>query len=125
MHFGSNATSRIVGRDPLSPTKSFRFDINGYFKGIKEEKSPKQECYFLKDDKSARTRNTEDNSQREGVSQKFSETTCFKDLMNQELGLSSLLLDAKSSKKCIETNETKYSKSAFEGLKENRLRTTQ
>jgi hypothetical protein len=86
---------------PTSPSKVLKFDINGYFQSLKSTHSPKQELYFLKENVSARTKTTEDNSFKDTLSQRFTETTCFKELLNKDLGLHTLLKEARSSKKLI------------------------
>ena len=80
---------------PTSPSRQVKFDINGYFRSIKHIESPKQENFFLGEEKSSRTKNTEDNSQKDTVSLRYSETTCFKDLLNSEFGATSLLKEIK------------------------------
>ena len=56
----------------VTPARSIRFDINAYFQQLKEQRSPLQETYFLKKDTSARTKTTDDQTQRDAISQKFS-----------------------------------------------------
>ena len=55
-----------------SPAKSIKFDINSYFQQLKEQKIPLQETFVIKEDTSAKTKTTEDQSQTGGVSLKFS-----------------------------------------------------
>ena len=55
-----------------SPAKSIKFDINSYFQQLKEQKIPLQETFVIKEDTSAKTKTTEDQSQTGGVSMKFS-----------------------------------------------------
>ena len=56
----------------MSPARPIRFDINAYFQQLKEQRTPLQETYFLKEGTSARTRTTDDLTQKDALSQKFS-----------------------------------------------------
>lgn len=56
---------------PPSPPKSHKFDINSYFKSVKEEYTLKPSQFYPNEEKSVGTKNTEDNSQKDTASLKY------------------------------------------------------